>query len=97
MLVPVLYAGAMLFKSPTLSDALIVLALAAMSSFLIYLEKKPTSVTRNVKLVELEEQVQEERLKLSLDQLRENSLREKALRDARAAVEGLNNNQEIRF
>ncbi len=88
----------MLWKTPTISDAIIVSALSSVVGFVSYLSVKYIAVpTKNNELTKLEEELKVERLKLSIDQLKENAVREKALRDARASLSGFQDSKELRF
>jgi hypothetical protein len=88
----------MLWKTPTISDALIVCALSGVVGFLSYINVRYTGqVEQNTELTKLEEELKVERLKLSIDQMRENAVREKALRDARASLSGFQEGKELRF
>ena len=97
MVIPVLYAGVMIFKTPNFPDALIVLALSAMSCFLAHILTRSEPKERKESIVKLEEELQEERLRLSLEQIKQNSIKEKAIRDARSTVESYSSNKGIRF
>jgi hypothetical protein len=86
----------MIYKTPSLSDSLIVIALSSLTGLVIYLNKKFEK--KNVTEVDkLEEQLKIERLKLNIDQIKENSLREKAIRDSRLSTMGYQEGKKIQF
>jgi hypothetical protein len=96
--IPVIYSSFMLWKTPTLSDAIIVAALSSVVGFVSYLSLKYIGQPeQNKELTKLEEELKVERLKLSIEQIRENAVREKALRDARASLTGFQDGKELRF
>ena len=96
--VPVIYASVMIYKTPTISDAIIVAALSGLAGFLVYLSCKfQTNEVEETELSKLEKELQLERAKLSIEQLKEASLREKALRDSRAAMSGFESGKTIQF
>jgi hypothetical protein len=86
----------MIHKTPTISDALIVVSMFAFVGFIGFLNK--TQVEKTVTEVDkLEEQLKLERLKLNIEQIKENSLREKAMRDSRMASMGHQAGKKIQF
>jgi hypothetical protein len=87
----------MLYKTPTLADALIVLGLSGLIGFLGYISAKYTTNHANSELAKLEEELQIERLKVGIEQFKESSVREKALKDARASLTGSHTSKEMRF
>lgn len=97
MSIPVIYAGVMLFKTPTYSDAIIVTALSAMSCAIVQLLMKYNQKGVDSEIAKLEEELHKERLKLSLEQVQQNAIREKAARDIRATAGSYAGNKEIRF
>lgn len=99
LIFPIIYSLFMLYRTPSISDALIVLGLLAASVFLVMFTYKYNFYVNPQKseLNKLEEELQLERLKLSIEQVKENALREKMIRDSRAALNDGAQNREIRF
>lgn len=88
----------MMWKSPSIADAIIVASLCAIVGFISQLSLKYVGeVSKNNELTKLEEELKVERLKLSIDQLKENAVRERAVRDARASLSGFQEGKELRF
>lgn len=95
--IPVIYSGFMLYKTPTVSDSIIVTSLCFLVGSIGYFSVKFGPVYKNEEIEKLEEELKIERMKLSLDQIKENALKEKAIKDARAAMNGYEPGKQIRF
>jgi hypothetical protein len=97
--IPFIYAGFMLYKSPTIADAIIVLSLSALVGAITYFSHKFDNTYRedNKELRKLREELEIERTKASIEHIKENMIRDKASRDARNAVLGNISSGEIRF
>ncbi len=87
----------MIYKTPTIADAIIVTALSSIIGFFSYLSVRFTSTSANPELSKLEEELQVERLKMSISQFKDNAIRDKALKDARASLTGTHTGKEVMF
>lgn len=96
--VPVIYAAFMIYKTPNLSDAIIVASLSGLSGFIVHLVNKYAPIKKEVsELSKIEEELKLERAKLHIDQLKEAALRDKSARDSRAAISGFEPGKRIQF
>ena len=84
-LVPVIYSAFMLTKTPTLSDALIVCALSAISYGLSYLtyKKETSNQPSNIELKNLYEELEIEKVKLAIEENKRQAAIRKAKEDER--------------
>jgi hypothetical protein len=95
--IPVIYSGFMVYKTPTVSDAIIVASLSLLVGFVGYLTTRYSPTQKISEIGKLEEELKIERMKLSLDQVRENAIKERSIKDARAAMNGYEPGKQIKF
>lgn len=97
-LVPIAYSIVMLVKTPNISDALIVLALSALSGTVFYLKcKYDSSQEYSPELRKLEEELQIERIKANISTVKNNTLRDQLVRDRQNAGLGEEGGKRIIF
>ena len=94
---PVAYSLYMCFKTPTMSDGVIVFSLCAVAIMSEFISKRFFSPRSNPEIDKLEEELKIERIKATIDQLKSNALKDKTMRDSRSALSGFNKDKEIRF
>jgi len=87
----------MIYKTPTLADALIVASLSLLITSVAFISSKFSHIADNSELSKLEEELKIERLKISIEHSRENMLRDKALKDARNSTMGIVAGKTIKF
>lgn len=97
--IPFIYSSYSLYKSASLADSFIIASFCALVGFFFFLERKyPNDNQERSELSKVEEELKLERAKLAVEQLKETNLREKALRDSRAAIFGQDNsNRQVKF
>jgi peptidoglycan/LPS O-acetylase OafA/YrhL len=95
--IPVIYSAYSIYKGANLADSLIICALCAVIGFAGYLSMKAVPTETNTELKKLEEALKIERMKLSIEQVKENAIREKAVRDSRLAVMSHESGKQIKF
>lgn len=97
LFIPIIYSAFMIYKTPTISDAIIVSSLCALIGFIGYYTARYINTSESSELSKLEEELKIERLKLHIEQVKENATNERAIRDSRAATMGYQPGKEIKF
>lgn len=97
--IPCIFSCYALYRTASLADSLIIASFCALVGVFYLLDKKyPNDAKPISEFNKLEEELKLERLKLSIEQLKEANIKDKAARDARAAIFGQDNsNKQIRF
>ena len=96
--IPVLYAASMIYQRATMADALIVCAFCGLVGFFHYLKTKYTvTASENTEISKLEEELKIETMKTRIEQLKESSIRDRAIRDARNAAMGYEEGKALKF